>query len=91
MAKRPSMLAAALNETGAAKQGKVVPFNTAASGEKETGLLGGHYPKPMIKQFRILGVELGRDNRDLLAEGINMVFAKYGKPEIAPSTVRNDL
>jgi hypothetical protein len=32
----------------------------------------------------VLAAEQRRDIQDLLAEGLNMVFMRYGKAEIAP-------
>ena len=37
-------------------------------------------------QLKILAVEQGLTMQTLVAEGFNMLFAKYGKPEIAPAT-----
>jgi hypothetical protein len=36
-----------------------------------------------IKQLKILAAELGTTQQALLAEGINMVLAKYAKPTVA--------
>jgi hypothetical protein len=46
----------------------------------------GHFPEAVRNQLKILAIELGkrRTVQDLLAEAINDLFAKYGKPEIAP-------
>ena len=45
-----------------------------------------HYPGNVRDQLKILAVEQGLTMQTLVAEGFNMLFAKYGKPEIAPAT-----
>ena len=45
-----------------------------------------HYPGNVRDQLKILAVERGLTMQTLVAEGFNMLFAKYGKPEIAPAT-----
>jgi hypothetical protein len=35
-------------------------------------------------QLKIVAAEQRRDIQDLLAEALNLIFVKYGKPEIAP-------
>ena len=44
-----------------------------------------HYPKTVRDQLKILAVEQGTTLHALIGESFNMLFAKYGKPEIAPS------
>ena len=44
-----------------------------------------HYPGNVRDQLKILAVEQGLTMQMLVAEGFNMLFAKYGKPEIAPA------
>ena len=44
-----------------------------------------HYPGDVRDQLKILAVEQGLTMQTLVAEGFNMLFAKYGKPEIAPA------
>ena len=44
-----------------------------------------HYPKPVRDQLKILAVEQDTTLHALIGESFNMLFAKYGKPEIAPS------
>jgi hypothetical protein len=36
-----------------------------------------------VRQLRILAAEQGTSMQALMAEGLNYVFAKYGKPQIA--------
>ena len=44
-----------------------------------------HYPKSVRDQLKILAVEQDTTLHSLIGESFNMLFAKYGKPEIAPS------
>ena len=48
-----------------------------------------HYPGAVRDQLKILAVEQGLTMQTLVAEGFNMLFAKYGKPEIAPASRRD--
>jgi hypothetical protein len=43
-----------------------------------------HFPKPVRDQLKILGIQQDKTMQDLIAEVFNDLFAKYGKPEIAP-------
>jgi len=43
-----------------------------------------HYPEIVRRQLKALAGEQGRDVADMVAEGLNLLFAKYRKPEIAP-------
>ena len=44
----------------------------------------GYFPPEVKKQLRILAAERSTTIQDLLAEALNDLFAKHGKPEIAP-------
>jgi hypothetical protein len=44
----------------------------------------GHFPKQVRDQLKILAIEQGVTLHHLMAEAYNDLFAKYGKPEIAP-------
>lgn len=49
-----------------------------------TAPITGHFPEDVRAQFKILAVEQRRTMHSLMAEAFNDLFAKYGKPEIAP-------
>lgn len=49
-------------------------------------LVGGHFATQVQRALRIIAAEEGTTVQALLAEGINTVFAKRGKPEIAGLT-----
>ena len=46
-------------------------------------LIGGHFAAEVQRALRIIAAEEGTTMQALLAEGINTVFAKRRKPEIA--------
>lgn len=46
------------------------------------------FPADVRTQLKITAAEQRRDVQDLLAEAINLIFVKYGKPEIAPQKTR---
>ena len=51
-----------------------------------TKAITGHYPPAVRYQLKLLAAEKGRTMEDMLAESLNMLFAAYGKSEIAPAT-----
>ena len=44
----------------------------------------GYFPPAVKKQLRILAADRDTTIQDLLAEALNDLFAKHGKPEIVP-------
>ena len=44
----------------------------------------GYFPPEVKKQLRLLAAERNTTIQDLLAEALNDLFAKNGKPELAP-------
>lgn len=46
------------------------------------GLLTYHDPA-VLKQLRIIAAEQDRNQQQLMREALNMIFARYGKPQIA--------
>ena len=63
------------------------PANTAPAqqGRAGTSPITVHFPKQVRDQLKILAVENNKTLHSLVAEGFNDLFAKYGKPEIAPA------
>lgn len=49
---------------------------------KETVLVGGHFPPPVLKQLRIIAAEEGTTNQALLEEALDLLFVKKGKNKI---------
>ena len=46
--------------------------------------VSGHFPKEVRRQMKQLGATYDRTIQDLLAEAINDLFAKHGKPPACP-------
>lgn len=42
------------------------------------------FPSEVRTQLKVLAAEQGRDMQDIMGEALNLIFAKYGKAEIAP-------
>ena len=93
MSNKPN-LANLLAETGgsARHKGAVIehpatPANSTAPAEKGragTRPITVHFPKQVRDQLKILAMQKDTTLHSLVAEGFNDLFAKYGKPEIAP-------
>ena len=47
-----------------------------------------HFPKQVRDQLKILAVQKNTTLHTLMAEALNDLFAKHGKPEIAPAQVQ---
>ncbi len=86
---KPNPLAQGLNQSRRATAAMVVAPDVgvarAGSAGSRSGrvLVGGHFASEVQRALRILAAEEGTTIQALLAEGINTVFAKRGKPEIA--------
>lgn len=50
----------------------------------DTAPITAHFPRQVRDQLKILAIEQGSTLHKLVAEAYNDLFAKYGKPEIAP-------
>jgi hypothetical protein len=48
----------------------------------------GYFPPAAKKQLRLMMAEEDTTIQELLAEALNDLFAKHGKPEIAPRETR---
>src|SRR2546428_4000692 len=73
-------------ETGApAEPLKTYPDNPHyRPGRSQKSNVTGYFPPAVKKQLRILAAEHDTTIQALLAEAMNDLFAKYGKPKIAP-------
>ena len=87
---KPNPLAQGLNQTRrsaaaavAATADSVVARAGSTGSRSGRVLVGGHFAGEVQRALRILAAEEGTTVQALLAEGINTVFAKRGKPEIA--------
>jgi hypothetical protein len=45
----------------------------------ETRQVSGHFKPEVAQTLRLIAAEQGRDIQEILAEGLNMVFTRYGK------------
>lgn len=87
---KPNPLAQGLNQARRAAapvsmvQPEAGPGRAGSAGSRSGRVLvGGHFASEVQRALRILAAEEGTTVQALLAEGINTVFAKRGKPEIA--------
>jgi hypothetical protein len=55
-------------------------YRTAAT-RAATRQLSGHFPAEAVKAFRVLAADQDMDVQELIAEGLNMVFERYGLPD----------
>lgn len=53
-------------------------------GREDTAPITVHHPAQVRDQLKILAIEQRRTVQDMMAEALNDLFAKYGKPEIVP-------
>ena len=58
---------------------------TAAAPRKGVRPITVHFPQQVRDQIKILAAEQHTTMQNVIAEAYNDLFAKYGKPEIAPS------
>ena len=95
MSRRPS-IADAMREVGgstrATAREEVSPDRAAGTasppGRAGTKAITGHFAPEVRAALKILAAEQDRTMEDMLAEALNMLFAAYGKPEIAASGAR---
>jgi len=69
------------------------PANTTAPQQKGRGgtsPITVHFPKQVRDQLKILAVQNNATLHGLVAEAFNDLFAKYGKPEIAPAAIPSE-
>jgi len=69
------------------RQVRPVEHKPASQPSREgTAPITAHFPKEVRNQLKILAVEQDQTMHGLIAEALNDLFAKYGKPELAPAT-----
>ncbi len=52
----------------------------------DTRQISGHFKPEVAQTLRLIAVEQDRDIQEILAEGLNMIFARYGKATRAEIT-----
>ena len=95
MSKRPNLaaIAAAAGSTRRTPEATLTP-STPPNGEAAsrvtprtrvgTKQIAAHFPEDVAWQLRALAVDRKTTVQNLMAEALNDLFAKYGKPEVAP-------
>ena len=84
---RASMLEFLKGRSGKTRSANSAPPTQRAvrmpkSRQGKVGILTYHSPE-VAKQLKLLAAETGRTQGELVAEGLNAVFDRYGKPSIA--------
>jgi hypothetical protein len=81
----PRQLKAVVEPAPLVEELKTYPENPHyRPGRAQKSNVTGYFPPAVKKQLRILAAERETTIQALLAEAMNDLFAKYGKPEIAP-------
>ena len=70
----------------AAKTGTKEPAYRTAQTRADTRQVSGHFKAEVAQTLRLIAVEQDRDIQEILAEALNMVFERYGKPARAEIT-----
>ena len=97
MSKRPN-LAAVAAAAGSTRRGadappaffpepepvQEAPGRAMAKTRMGTKQVAAHFPEDVAWQLRALAVERKTTVQNLMAEALNDLFAKHGKPEVAP-------
>lgn len=56
------------------------PRSKAAQTRIDTRTVSGHFKIEVSQTLKLIAVEQDRDIQEILAEALNMVFERYGKP-----------
>ena len=56
------------------------PAYRKAQTRTNTRQIAGHFQAEVAQALRMLAAEQDKDNQELLAEALNMLFTRYGKP-----------
>ncbi|HEY5312632.1 MAG TPA: ribbon-helix-helix domain-containing protein [Pirellulales bacterium] len=95
MSKRPNLAAIAAAAGSRRRAPEMATVPTALAPTEVAGRAGprtrigtkqiaAHFPEDVAWQLRALAVDRKTTVQNLLAEALNDLFAKYGKPEVAP-------
>jgi hypothetical protein len=90
--KKPGALASALRSSGSAVAASTpaeAQRSPAADPDRQPSRMGTkaitvHFPEEVRRQLKAMAGEQGRDVADMVAEGLNLLFARYRKAELAP-------
>ncbi len=56
------------------------PSYRTARTRSDTRQIGGHFAPEVAQTLRLIAVEQDKDVQEMLAEALNMLFSRYGKP-----------
>ena len=98
--KKPNALANALRNSGSTVAASleapepVAPPPAAlhrvqAPSRQATKAITVHFPEDVRRQLKSMAAEQGRSMEDMVGEGLNLLFARYRKPELAPRKLSN--
>lgn len=98
--KKTGALASALRSSGSTVaastpvEPEAAPRSASIGQDRQPSRLGTkaitvHYPEEVRRQLKAMAGEQGRDVADMVAEGLNLLFAKYRRPELAPRKASN--
>lgn len=92
--KKAGALASALRNSGSTVAASVLPEDEASypaavqpdrqPSRSGTKAITVHFPEEVRRQLKAMAGEQGRDVADMVAEGLNLLFVKYRKAEMAP-------
>jgi hypothetical protein len=88
---RGSTAPAAVTATGPTGASEIEPpasgpaYRTAQT-RSDTRQVSGHFKVEVSQTLKLIAVEQDRDIQEILAEALNMVFERYGKPTRAEVT-----
>ncbi len=89
--KKPDLASALADAGGSTRRRPKVPppESPEPKSSQQPGRIGTrpitvHFPKNVRDQLKILAIQQDTTLHNLIAEAFNDLFAKYGRPEIAP-------
>ena len=96
--KKPSALESALRNSGAvvaappqpeAAPASPLPPRSQPASRRVTKPITVHFPEDVRRQLKSMAAEEGRSMEDMVAEALNLLFARHRKPELAPRKSSN--
>lgn len=94
--KKPNALANALRNSGATVAAAPAPAveiaaeavsSSAATARHGTKPITVHFPPEVRRQIKSMAAGQGRTMDDAIAEAFNLLFVRYGLPELAPRKI----
>jgi hypothetical protein len=66
------------SQTSPSPEAQIKGYRTAQT-RTDTRQVSGHFKSEVSQTLRLIAVEQDKDVQEILAEALNMVFARYGK------------